>query len=89
MQALNAHLALGLGGRDLALLCQKVENCIVGAPCGVMDQMASALGREGELLALLCRPATVCVLTPLQLLFVSRTQQHLYIIHTRIKTSLG
>lgn len=35
----------------------------VGAPCGVMDQMASALGREGELLVLLCRPATVCVLT--------------------------
>jgi len=29
----------------------------VGAPCGVMDQMASLLGREGKLLALLCQPA--------------------------------
>lgn len=59
MQALNAHLGLDLGGRELALLCQRVENCVVGAPCGVMDQMASALGRQNELLAILCRPATV------------------------------
>ena len=43
--------------RDLALLCQKVENLVVGAPCGVMDQMTAACGRAGELLALLCQPA--------------------------------
>ena len=47
-------------GRDLALLCQVVENRVVGAPCGIMDQMASALGREGQLLALQCRPAEAC-----------------------------
>jgi len=46
-------------GRELAMLCQKVENLVVGAPCGVMDQMASACGREGCLLSLLCRPAEV------------------------------
>jgi len=41
----------------LALLCQMVENRIVGAPCGVMDQMTAACGEAGELLALLCQPA--------------------------------
>lgn len=43
--------------RDLALLCQRVENEIVGAPCGVMDQMVSACGGENELLEILCQPA--------------------------------
>jgi L-arabinokinase len=41
----------------MALLCQKVENLVAGAPCGVMDQMTSLLGREDSLLALLCQPA--------------------------------
>merc|ERR1712034_111754 len=45
--------------RDLGLLAQKVENYVVGAPCGVMDQMASLLGRKDKLLALLCQPAEV------------------------------
>lgn len=43
----------------LAALCQRVENCVVGAPCGIMDQMASALGQNKTLLALECRPAIV------------------------------
>jgi galactokinase len=30
---------------------------VVGAPCGVMDQMASLLGKRNKLLALLCQPA--------------------------------
>ena len=32
-----------LNDREIALLAQKVENFVVGAPCGVMDQMTSAL----------------------------------------------
>ena len=47
----------GLRGREIALLCQRVENLVVGAPCGVMDQMTSECGEQGELLALLCQPA--------------------------------
>lgn len=47
----------GLMCRDLALLCQRVENEIVGAPCGVMDQMASACGTENSLIELVCQPA--------------------------------
>ncbi len=37
----------------------QVENKVVGAPCGVMDQMAAALGRPRRLLALACRPAVL------------------------------
>lgn len=48
-----------LTGTELARLCQVAENRVVGAPCGIMDQMTSALGRENELLALRCQPATV------------------------------
>ncbi|GAB4816629.1 hypothetical protein N2152v2_003675 [Parachlorella kessleri] len=59
MSAVAAAHSIQLGGRQLALLCQKVENLVVGAPCGVMDQMASALGREERLLALRCQPAEV------------------------------
>ena len=44
---------------DLALACQRVENLVVGAPCGVMDQMTSSTGKEGHLLELLCQPATI------------------------------
>lgn len=36
-----------------------MENHIVGAPCGVMDQMASACGEANKLLAMLCQPAEV------------------------------
>lgn len=57
MSAVCAAYGIEIAPRDLALLCQKLENAIVGAPCGVMDQTAVACGKAGELLALLCQPA--------------------------------
>jgi len=57
MQAVAAAFHISIQPRDLAILCQKVENSVVGAPCGVMDQMASSCGEEGRLMALLCQPA--------------------------------
>jgi L-arabinokinase len=57
MQAVAAAFGLTIEPRELAILCQKVENLVVGAPCGVMDQMTSACARDNELLALLCQPA--------------------------------
>ncbi|MCA1620567.1 MAG: GHMP kinase, partial [Acidobacteria bacterium] len=57
MSAVAAGFGLDLEPRELALLCQRVENLVVGAPCGVMDQMTSACAEEGRLLALLCQPA--------------------------------
>lgn len=56
MTALARHYGVQLDGRELALLCQRVENEVVGAPCGVMDQMTAACGEAGELLALRCQP---------------------------------
>ena len=49
----------------LALLCQEAENHLVGAPCGVMDQVAASMGVPGELLPILCRPASVRASVPL------------------------
>ncbi len=43
----------------LAALCQEAENGIVGAPCGIMDQVAVAVGEPGAVLPILCRPASV------------------------------
>jgi galactokinase len=57
MQAVCAAYHIRVEPRELALLCQKVENLVVGAPCGVMDQMTSAGGEPNRLLALLCQPA--------------------------------
>jgi L-arabinokinase len=43
----------------LARLCQEAENHVVGAPCGVMDQVTVAMGTPGSILPTLCRPAEV------------------------------
>ena len=59
MQAVAALCGVRLDGAELARLCQVAENHIVGAPCGIMDQMTSALGYANHLLALLCQPAEV------------------------------
>jgi galactokinase len=57
MIAVGGALALQIPEREMAMLCQRAENVVVGAPCGVMDQMASICGQEGALMALLCQPA--------------------------------
>ncbi|HQW34910.1 MAG TPA: hypothetical protein PKY60_05690 [Thermoflexales bacterium] len=57
MRAACDLLGVQLAPRQLAILCQKAENLVVGAPCGVMDQMSSACGEPGKLLALHCQPA--------------------------------
>ncbi len=46
-------------GAELARIGQIAENRVVGAACGIMDQMTSALGRANHLLALRCQPAEV------------------------------
>lgn len=47
------------GGAEAARLGQLAENYVVGAPCGIMDQMTSALGQANHLLSLCCQPAEV------------------------------
>ena len=65
MQALVAALGCNLDPRELALLCQRVENRIVGAACGVMDQMTASCGQANGLVALLCQPAEIRGTIPL------------------------
>ena len=65
--ALAASGALGLSPepRRVALLAQRAEQLLAGAPCGVMDQMTAAYGEASHVLALSCRPADVAGSSPL------------------------
>lgn len=56
MQTIAAAYELEMCPRQIAFLCQRVENLIAGAPCGVMDQMTAACGEAERLLLLLCQP---------------------------------
>jgi L-arabinokinase len=62
--ALEVATARALGAGDveplrLAALCQEAENHVVGAPCGIMDQVVVTMGRAGAVLPIRCRPAAV------------------------------
>lgn len=57
MEAALAAWRVSMDPTIRAVRCQQVENRIVGAPCGVMDQMASICGEAESLMALLCQPA--------------------------------
>ncbi|MCE5241091.1 GHMP kinase [bacterium] len=59
MVAVTAAYGVALEPLRLAQLCQMVENRVVGAPCGIMDQVTSALGQTNRLLALCCQPCEV------------------------------
>nr|MDO8087287.1 galactokinase family protein [Candidatus Sigynarchaeum springense] len=59
MAALCRAMGLELGKTELPILCQKVENLVVGAPCGLMDQLTSYLGEEKRLLPIICQPADI------------------------------
>jgi galactokinase len=64
--ALEVATALAVGGvlgteqslKEAALTAWRAETGFVGVACGIMDQFASALGREGEALHLECDTAT-------------------------------
>jgi galactokinase len=57
MTAVGKAFGIRIDAFESAALCQKVENLIVGAPCGIMDQMTSVFGKKSQLMALLCQPA--------------------------------
>ena len=59
MQAVCTAYEIDVAPRDLALLCQIVENQVAGAACGVMDQITSHCGKAGKLTALVCQPAEI------------------------------
>jgi galactokinase len=65
LRALTQAYGLAWSGTELARLAQWVENQVVGAPCGLMDQLASAFGQLGHLLPIRCQPDRVGVPLPL------------------------
>ena len=56
MNAVAEAFEIAVEPLDIALLCQKVENLVVGAPCGIMDQVTVLRGEQGHLLSMLCQP---------------------------------
>jgi galactokinase len=52
--ALASGMRPDLDGKEAALACQRAEQAATGVQVGVMDQFASALGRQGEALLLDC-----------------------------------
>ena len=59
LSCLNAYLGLNLSPSRIARLGQMSENHVVGAPCGIMDQIAITSGKQGCLTHILCRPGEV------------------------------
>jgi L-arabinokinase len=59
LSCLNAYLGMQLDAARMARLGQIAENHVVGAPCGIMDQISVASGRQGRLTHILCRPGKV------------------------------
>ena len=58
MTACAGLLGVSLSPLALATACQFVENHVVGAPCGVMDQVASCMGQANAMLEILCQPGS-------------------------------
>ena len=58
-RAFAAVSGIGWNGRQMALASQKAENGWVGVNCGVMDQMASAMGEPDHAILLDCRSLAI------------------------------
>ena len=67
----------------LAHLGQRVENRVVGAPCGLMDQLTVTLGRADSLLVIRCQPDEIVANRRLP------RGVTLGAIHTGVKHSVG
>lgn len=65
LRALCDVFKVKIPGPELAAAAQRVENEMVGAPCGPMDQLASALGKRNHLLPIVCQPNLVSSPVPI------------------------
>lgn len=59
IKALSALYELPVDGVKAALLGQKAENTFVGCSCGIMDQLISAMGKEGNAMLLDCQSLNI------------------------------
>jgi galactokinase len=53
--ALDSIFGLGIDRVEMVKLCQKAENEFVGLNCGIMDQYACGMGKEGHAIFLDCK----------------------------------
>ena len=65
MRSLAALSGIDVPQLRIAHAAQAAENYVVGAPCGLMDQLASACGAPGRVLPILCRPDVLFEPVPL------------------------
>ncbi|KJL20374.1 Galactokinase [Microbacterium oxydans] len=79
--ALNELWRTGFDGTHLARIGRRAENEAVGAPTGIMDQMASMLGRPDTAIFLDCRSLE----TQLVPLAVAEAGLAILVIDTRVK----
>lgn len=81
LMAINRVYGLELDAMEIARLAQIVENRIVGAPCGIMDQVTAAAGTSTKILSILCQPDKILefVSCPLNVSFVG--------IYTKVRRS--
>jgi len=56
LKAIAELFNIELINSQLPKFAQKAENLVVGAPCGLMDQLASYFGDNNKLLPILCQP---------------------------------
>ena len=76
---------LGIARKDLAVLCQQVENKFIGVNSGIMDQYASFLCRQGSALLIDCRSLDA-EHVPLDLVTAGLT---LLVCNTQVSRELG
>ena len=59
LKAIAELFSIKFEGTELPRFAQMAENLIVGAPCGLMDQLASYFGENNKILPILCQPDKV------------------------------
>ena len=81
LMAIDRLYGLELEAIEIARLAQIVENRIVGAPCGIMDQVTAAAGTSTKILSILCQPDKILefVSCPVNVSFVG--------IYTKVRRS--
>ncbi|GIV38057.1 MAG: galactokinase [Cyclobacteriaceae bacterium] len=65
LRALAKAFAVNFQKTELAHFAQTAENYVAGAPCGLMDQLASAFGRPHTLQPIICQPDQLLEAVPI------------------------
>lgn len=80
-KTLQVTAQLDVNDQQLAQIAQRAENTFVGCQCGIMDQLASALGREHHAMLLDCRSLDTQF-------FTLPKDIHIVIIHSNVQRGL-